>query len=75
MAFVHSTKDTVRKCGRSHKDPTADSAILKVDLERIEEEDRFYNLLDTIKYISDLAGFDIENRIVFKDRKTGKIWR
>lgn len=44
------------------------------DRER-REEARFTKLLNTIFYITDLAGFKIKNRIVFEDKKTGKVWR
>ena len=75
MGFVHCGKAMSKKIGPSHKDPTADIAITKVDLERMDQEDRFRDLLDTIYYISDLAGFDIEEHIVLRDRKTGKVWK
>lgn len=44
-------------------------------LRNIAREEQFKNLLSTIFYISDLAGFHIEERITFKDKRTGKIWR
>lgn len=42
-----------------------------------EEKDkvRLEKLLTTIFYICDLAGFRIDGRITFQDKKTGKIWR
>jgi hypothetical protein len=42
-----------------------------------EEKDhvRFQRLISTIFYIADLAGFHIEERIVLKDKYSGKIWR
>lgn len=55
-----------------YKDLTAYEAIRNVTR---EEEERFKKLLSTIFYISDLAGFHIEERLVLKDKKTGKIWR
>lgn len=56
------------------KDLTAYHAIEKVYR---EERDRakLEKLLATIFYICDLAGFRIEGRIAFQDKKTGKIWR
>lgn len=44
-------------------------------LSNIKREEQFKRLLSTIFYICDLAGFHIEERITFKDKKTGKIWR
>lgn len=39
------------------------------------DDARFHKLLDTIFAICELSGFHIEERIVIKDKKTGKIWR
>jgi hypothetical protein len=44
-------------------------------LKNIEREEQFKKLLQTIFYISNLAGFHIEGRITFTDKRTGKIWR
>lgn len=52
-------------------DPTAYIAIKHVD----KTDEKFHKLLDTIFYICDQAGFDIKNRIVLEDKKTGKIYR
>ena len=35
----------------------------------------FDKLLRTIFYICDVAGFRIEGRITFVDKKTGRIWK
>lgn len=52
-------------------DLTAYKAIKNVS----EEENRFNKLLRTIFYITELAGFEIEGRIVLIDKKTGRTWR
>lgn len=64
------SKDDLRKNGDGYSDPTAYKAIKNVD-----EDDRFHKLLDTIFSICELSDFHIEERIVIKDNKTGKIWR
>lgn len=56
------------------KDITAFKALENVTKER-KDRARLDKLLATIFYISDLAGFRIEGRITFQDKKTGKIWR
>lgn len=56
------------------KDLTAYEAIKNVDAEQ-KAEARYKKLLATIFYLCDLAGFHLEERIVLKDKKTGKIWR
>lgn len=56
--------------GSGCKDFTAYNA-----LKNIEREEQLNKLLATIHYITNLAGFSIEGRIVFKDKRTGKKWR
>ena len=55
-----------------YSDPTAASLISK---ENQEESDRFHKLLNTIFYICEIAGFEIDGRITLIDRKTGRIWK
>lgn len=60
-----------RKNDKGYPDPTPYKAIKNIE----KEEDRLRKLIRTIRYICDLAGFDIEGRIILIDRKTGKEWR
>ena len=55
--------DDIRVNGSGCKDPTA------------HEEERFKRLMATIFYICENAGFHIEERMVIKDKRTGRIWR
>ena len=52
-------------------DMTAYEAIKHIE----EETERFNKVLHILKSICDIAGFSIENRIILKDNRTGKIWR
>jgi hypothetical protein len=61
----------LRKNAEEYSDPTAYEAIKNID----KEDERFHKLLHTIFYICDVAGFEIEGRIVLVDKKTGRIWR
>lgn len=63
--------DNLRKNGSGYYDPTAFDAIETID----KEDLKFQKLLKTIKYTCELAGFQIEGRIVLKNRKTGRIWK
>lgn len=70
------TNDTL--CLKNHEgyaDPTAYEAIKNVNKEELAESDRFYDFLDAIFYIAELADFQFEGRLVVKDKKTGRIWR
>lgn len=51
-------------------DPTAYDAAKK-----IQTEERIKDLLGVIRYVTRLAGFEIEGRITFRDKKTGKLWK
>ena len=61
----------LRKNAEGYSDPTAYEAIKNID----KEDARFHKLLYTIFYICNIAGFEIEGRIVLVDKKTGRIWR
>ena len=54
-------------------DPTAYEALKNI--EREEEGERFHRLLHTLFYLCELAGFEIEGRVVLIDKKTGRVWR
>lgn len=67
--MTHENKDP-RRNESGYLDPTAYEAI-----ENIEAHKRFRNLMGCILRICEIAGFSIEERIVLKDKSTGKIWR
>ncbi len=60
----------IRLNGEGYSDPTAYQV-----LKREQEEERFRRLMATIFYICENAGFHIEERLVIKDKRTGRIWR
>lgn len=61
----------LKKNAEGYSDPTAYQAMKNID----KEDERFHKLLHTLFYICEVAGFQIEDRIVLVDRKTGRIWR
>lgn len=63
------------KNAEGYNDPTAYEAIRNVERGADADDERFHKLLDTIFSICELSGFHIEERIIIKDKKTGKIWR
>lgn len=67
MAFTNNP----RKNSDCYSDPTVFEAFRNID----KEEERFHKLLYTIFYLCELAGFEIEGRIVLVDKKSGRIWR
>jgi len=69
--MIGNTNDH-RRNSYGYSDPTAFGVISK---ENEEENERFHKLLHTIFYICEMAGFEIEGRIVLIDKKNGRIWR
>lgn len=63
--------DDIRKKASGYSDPTAYQAIKNIE----NEDDKFHKLLDTIFNICELSGFHLEERIVLKDKNTGKVYR
>lgn len=63
--------DDIRKNASGYSDPTAYQAIKNIE----NEDDKFHKLLDTIFNICELSGFYLEERIVLKDKNTGKVYR
>lgn len=59
-------------------DPTAYKAIIKADkdLEKSrDEKTRIHNVICEIHKICTANGFHVEERIILRDKQTGKIWR
>lgn len=52
-------------------DPTAYAVIENGD----KEDKKFRKVLRAIFDICELAGFQIQGRIVLMDKKTGRVWR
>ena len=58
--------------GSGYEDKTAAFAIANA---RDETDTRNNILVKVIKNVCDLAGFDIVERVVLRDRKTGRVYR
>lgn len=67
-------EDDIKKNGSGYSDPTAYRAIKNFESNK-DSDKRFQLLLDTIFNLCELSGFHLEERIVVKDKKTGKVWR
>ena len=61
-----------RKNAEGYFDPTAYEALRNIET---KEDERFHKLLYAIFDICELAGFEIEGRIVLIDKKSGRVWR
>lgn len=58
-----------------YPDPTAGEAIGTVAREEKRHNEEVTNLVNVIKQIISLAGFEMVGRITLKDKKTGKEYR
>ena len=67
--------DNLKLNGSGYVDPTAYKAIKHVEKTKKEERARHFKLLNTLFYICEMAGFEVQGRIVLKDKKTGRIWK
>lgn len=66
-------KQDIRKNGSGYPDSVASKAITRVDND--PDVRRFQDFLDVIFTIAELSDFHFEERIVVKDKRTGKVWR
>ena len=68
-----SNNNDPRKNGSGCWDLTAYEAIK--NLEGDEDYERACNLIKTLKYVCKLSDFEVINRIVLKDKRTGRIYK
>lgn len=74
-------KDNPVKNEEGYMDLTRYDAVENIDREQKERERekheaaRVTKLVHTVFYICNIAGFDVAERIVLRDKKTGRIWR
>ena len=64
-------EDDLKRNASGYIDPTAYIAITNID----NEQKRFKQLIRTIVYICDLAGFEIQGKITLKNRRSGRLWK
>lgn len=64
-------KDDFKRNGEGYSDPTAFEAIKKVD----QDLERIQKLLTAIFAVCEAADFHVEERIILKDKRSGKIWK
>ena len=66
-----------RRNESGYLDPTAYTAIMNIEgsAVTIEDYERFHKLLKAIKNICDIAGFELAERVILADKKSGRIWK
>lgn len=68
-------RDNPRNNSEGYADPTAYEGTKNIIKEENFQQKRITELMNVLRYITDKAGFEIRNRIVFVDKKTGKEYR
>ena len=63
-----------RRNAEGYSDGTPYEAVRNVESEKRERR-RIDRLMQNLRYVCELAGFDIVGRVILKDRSTGKTWR
>lgn len=58
-----------------YKDPTAFQAIKQVIKEEETEEKQLATLIFVLKYIINMAGFELNGRIELKNKKSGRVYK
>lgn len=66
---MHDNEFKRNGCG--YIDPTAGKALENIT----EQEKRVSKVVKTMKAVAHLAGFEIEERIVLRDKASGTIWK
>lgn len=64
----------MKRNGSGYPDPTAYKAIKNIEAAN-DSKARFSKLLNAVFAMCDAYGFHLEEHIIVKDKKTGKIWR
>ena len=65
----------LHKNAEGYRDHTAGAAMSNILREENERQRRVTALVGVLKYIIDAAGFDLQERIVLRDRKSGREYR
>lgn len=74
-------KDNPIKNQEGYMDMTRHDAVENIEREQREKERetreaaRVTKLVHTLFYICNIAGFDVAERIVLRDKKTGRVWK
>lgn len=68
-------RDNLRYNAEGYHDPTAHEGTKEIIKEEAVQQKRVNDLVFVLKYIIDKAGFEMGNRIVLCDKKTGKKYR
>lgn len=63
-----------RKNAEGYDDLTAYEGVKRADRSRDEERETIAKLMGCLHRVCEFAGYSIENRIVLKNNKTGKVW-
>lgn len=75
---IQCSSNSKMRNSEGYLDPTFYLAMKNIETEekkKNQEFERYHNLISTIVYICKIAGFEIQGRIVLKDKRNGRIWK
>jgi hypothetical protein len=80
MGSDYLREEDPRRNSEGYLDLTAYEALRNIEkceksIPSEKDELRFRKLLHTIFYLCELAGFQIEGRVVLRDKRTGRLWK
>lgn len=64
----------IRKNGEGYSDPTAYEAIKRIE-EEVADRERFKKIIGCILRICELSDFALEEKLVLRDKRTGRVWK
>lgn len=78
MGYYYNNEDinedvNLRKNGEGYPDPTAYEAIKRAETDDPDRK-RFLRVVGCILRICELSGFHLEEKLVLRDKRTGKVW-
>lgn len=65
----------LRRNGEGYPDSTAYKAIKHDEQEMLESKNRHYKLMGLLLRACEVTDFQVEERIVLRDKRTGKVYR
>ena len=72
--IIHKLYSNARKNAEGYDDPTAYEGVKRADRSREDERETVAKLMGCIRRVCELSGYTLENRVVLKNIKTGKLW-
>ena len=74
-SFRKGEKDMNKNNAEGYPDPTAYMGLEEIVKEEVKRDRQIARVIRVAKTAAELGGFEIEGRIVLREKKTGKVFR